>query len=269
VSNGRRACVFCGGPANSREHIFKKAFKKKLGVSELHRAFAQRNGEGVVTTRPDPLFEQKVRRVCRTCNSGWMNDLDLHVEDWIVDPDDRNAFAACDPEEFRRWAIKLALMRSLMDTATAVPRGHFQRLFQGDDIEDWHVFVGRANFKEFRHAFSHIGVGFDHVTRNMAHGLIHVSWALGTAVVSAVCVQGLNPETHFLPAFRNYNRKMKEPLVEVPYGTAALPDVFAHRKLGAFQTEPFFMFYTAEPVSPIAEQIKKTYEVIRASRRLR
>ena len=60
---------------------------------------------------------------------------------------------------------------------------------------DWRLFVGRASFKEYRHAFSHLGVGFDHVIRNMDHGLIHASWALGTAVVSTVCIQGLNPET--------------------------------------------------------------------------
>jgi hypothetical protein len=155
VTQGRRSCLFCGGPANSREHIFKKAFKEKLGITEpLDRAFTQRDGKGVVTTRPDPLFEQKVRRVCRTCNNGWMNHLDLHVEGWIIDPDDRHAFAACDPKEFRRWAIKLALIRSLMDSATAVPRRYFESLFQGDVIEDWRVFVGRASFKEYRHAFS-------------------------------------------------------------------------------------------------------------------
>jgi hypothetical protein len=42
-------------------------------------------------------------------------------------------------------------------------------------------------------------------------------------------------------------------------------DVFAHRKLGAFPTEPFFMFYTEEPVSPIAGEMKKTYELMRAA----
>ncbi|MGD1172162.1 hypothetical protein [Mycobacterium seoulense] len=265
VSHGRRSCVFCGGPANSREHVFKKDFKKKLGITDpLDRAFTQRDGNGVVTRRPDPLFESKVRRVCKQCNNTWMNHLDLHVEHWILDPDDRAAYEGCDPTQFRRWAIKLALMRSLLDTATFVPREYFQDLFQGHDIEDWHVFVGRASFKEYRHAFSHFGVGLDAAARNMTHGLIHASWALGTAVVSAACVRGLNPKTDFFPDFRRYNRMMKEPLVEIPYGAAAMPDVFGHRKLGAFQTEPFFMFYTLEPVSPYAAEMKKTYDMIHA-----
>lgn len=257
--------MFCGGPANSVEHIFKKALKKKLGITDpTDRAYKQRDHTGNITTRPDPLFDQKVRRVCRTCNNGWMNDLDLHVEDWIADPDHRNAFETCDPTQFRRWAIKLALMRSLLDSATAVPRAYFESLFKGDDIEDWHVFVGRASFKEYRHACTHLGVGFDHATRNLAYGLIHVSWTLGKAVVSAVSIPGGDPEKHFFPSFRNYNRNVGEPLVEIPYGAVALPDVFAHRLLGAFQTEPFFMFYTPEPVSPIAEEMRKTYELLYA-----
>lgn len=265
MSKGRRTCVFCGGPANSREHIFKKDFKKKLGINDpLDRAFTQRDNSGVITRRPDPLFESKVRRVCKTCNSNWMNHLDLHVEDWVVNPDDRNAFEACDPTQFRRWAIKLALMRSLLDTATFVPREYFQMLYQGDDIEDWHVFVGRATFKEYRHAFSHFGFGLNPASRDMTYGLIHASWALGTAVVSTVSVKGLNPNTDFFPAFRIYNRSMNEPLVEIPYGAQTLPDLFAHRKLGAFQTEPFFMFYTSEPVSPIADEMKKTYDMFNA-----
>lgn len=257
--------MFCGGPANSVEHIFKKALKKKLGVTDpTERAFKQRDAAGNVTTRPDPLFDQKVRRVCRACNSGWMNDLDLHVEDWIVNPDDPDAYGACNPAEFRRWAIKLALMRSLLDSATAVPRAYFESVFQGDDIEDWHVFVGRAAFKEYHHACTHFGVGYDHATRNIAYGLVHASWTLGTAVVSAVCIPGGDPEKHFFPAFRNYNRRMGQPLVEIPYGATTLPDVFAHPKLGAFQTEPFFMFFTPEPVSPIADEMRKTYELLRA-----
>lgn len=267
MSSGRRTCVFCGGPANSVEHIFKRAFKKKLGItSSAGRTFSQTDAKGAVTVRPDPPFNQKVRRVCKPCNNGWMNHLDLHVENWIVNPDDQTAYMACDPARFRRWAIKLALMRSLMDTATGVPRIYYESLYRGDDIEDWHVFVGRSNFKEFRHAFTHVGIGADPATRNMAYGILHASYALGAVVVSAVCIPGGDPEKHFFPSFRIYNRNVGEPLVEIPYGAATLPDVFAHRKLGPFQTEPFFMFFTPEPVSPIANDIKAFYDLLRAMR---
>jgi hypothetical protein len=54
------------------------------------------------------------------------------------------------------------------------------------------------------------------VTSGMSYGILHASWALGKAVVSAVCIPGGDPEKHFFPAFRNYNRNMGEPLVEIP-----------------------------------------------------
>ncbi len=193
TTSGTRRCVWCGGQANSREHIFKKDFKKTLGITEpLPRAFSGVNNQGARTTRPDPLFELKVRRVCRKCNSGWMNRLDLHVEPWILDTGNQTAWYACDPIKFRRWAIKLAMMRSLVDNASAVPRDHFHRLYNGDDLEEWHVFVGRAHFKEFRHAFSHYGINsvIKPAGAPDPPGWIHGSWALGTAVISAICITG-------------------------------------------------------------------------------
>lgn len=264
MSGGRRVCVFCGGRANSAEHIFKRDFKRTLGIgAPVDRAFAKTDIDGNVTLRPDPPFDLKVRRVCRDCNSGWMNRLDLAVEPWIVNPDDQTAYQRCDPTGFRRWAIKLALMRSLIDHAMIVPRDYFERLFRGEDLEEWHVFVGRSFFKEFRHAFAGVRVGRNDPAREVGYGILHASWALGNAVVSAVCIPGGDPERHFFPSFRIYNVNQGKPLVEIPFGASALPDVFAHRKLGAFQTEPFFMFFTPTPVSPIEDDMRAVYQVVR------
>jgi hypothetical protein len=189
-----------------------------------------------------------------------MNRRDLQVEDWIINPDDKNAYTSCDPKEFRRWVLKSALMRSLVDSATVVPRDYFHRLYGGHDLKEWRVLVGRTHFKELRHAFATWGVGWDEMSRSLDYGLIQASWVLGTAIVSAVCIPGGDPEVHFFPAIRNYNRNVGEPLVEIPYGALSLPDVFAHRKLGFGQAEPFVWFFTPDPVSPIAGEMRKAYE---------
>jgi hypothetical protein len=263
MSKGRRTCVFCGDRADSVEHIFKKDFKKKLDITDYPREYTHTDVRtGVVTTRQDPLFEAKVKRVCRKCNSGWMNRLDLAVERWIVDPADENAYHDCDPKTFRRWAIKLALMRSLLNSATVVPREYFLRLFNGDDLDEWHVFVGRSDFKEWRHNFTNVGIAADRTDGSMGYGILHASWVLGEVVVSAVCIPGGDPETHFFPAFRTYNLNVGEPLVEVPYGAADLPDVFSRRKLLFGQALPFFRFFTPESESPVAREMKKTYDLI-------
>lgn len=230
------------------------------------RTYTQHNVNGLVTTRPDPLFELKVRRVCRACNSGWMNHLDLHVENWIINPDDQNAYRSCDPALFRRWVIKWSIMRSLIDNPTVVPATDRHRLYKGDDLEEWQIFVGRAHFKEWRHAFAAHGAGFPARGGNPEHyiGFFHVSVALGTAVISATrFLGGLNPTTSFLPDFIKYNRLVGEPLVEIPHGANSLPDIFAHRKLAYGQTEPFFMFFTNAPVSPMAGEMQKAYDDLR------
>jgi hypothetical protein len=257
----KRTCLFCGARANSVEHIFMQSFRDKLGVSELNRAFSQVDGFGARTVRPERLFDAKVKRVCRECNHGWMNRLDLDVEAWIVDPDSLDAWQAIDATTFRRWAIKLALMRSMLDTPGAVPREHFDRLYCGDDVEEWQVFVGRAHFKELRHAFSVWGCK-SAPNGSMKEGILHASWAVGTAVTSTIYIPaGRTPP--FFPAFARHNRSLGKPLVNVPHGAAELPDIFSSPKLAPFQTEPFFMFFTPERVSPIAQQMRKYYESVR------
>lgn len=265
MSAGKHLCLFCGKRADSKEHIFKRDYRNTLGIAEVDREFTQTDKDGNITRRPDPIFNAQVHGVCHKCNRNWMNQLDLHVEEWVINPDDRNAYQACDPKEFRRWAIKLALMRSLLDSATAVPKDYFKRLLNGDDPAEWHVFVGRADFREWRHTFSIYGFGSDQATRSMSHGLIHVSWSLGAAVVSTVCVHGGDPAKHFLPDFRIYNTTQGGPLAEVPHGVVSLPDIFTHRKFSHGQTEPFFMFFTDKPASPIAVIMRRVQGDLRAA----
>jgi hypothetical protein len=264
MSSSRRVCVFCGGRANSVEHIFKRDFKKTLDIIPFEREYSHVDIEGNTTSRPDPLFELKVRRVCRECNSGWMNDLDMHVEPWVVDPDDQAAFHACHPGEFRRWAIKLGLMRSLIDNPRAVPAHDAQALYAGDDIDSWHIYVGRACFKEWRHACSIFGAGWDGTSGSVGFGLIHVSWAVGAAVVSALRMEGEGEGAeHFLTAFVNYNKNLSEPLVEVLPGSVTMPDIFTRQKLLHGQTEPIFLFFSGDPISPVAEEMRRGYAAVR------
>ena len=75
-----RCCVFCGSPADSREHVFAKRLCKRASVTHLpviSEFFAE--GEGTVTRPPHLLDGVKVRHVCTDCNNGWMN----HLESWF------------------------------------------------------------------------------------------------------------------------------------------------------------------------------------------
>ena len=209
-----------------------------------------------LTTRPDPMFHLQVRRVCKPCNGGWMDRLDHDVERWVVGPDEANE--VCDPTTFRRWAIKIAIMRSLVDNAIALPPNDFPTLFAGEDVEGWHVFAGKSDFLEWRHNYACFGGGLNEVGY-LSHGVVHVSWVLGASVVSTIRVAGEDTGAYFLKAFREYNTMQWGPLVEIPYGADAFPSFSGHRELRLGEAEPFFKFFTPEPVSPIAGQIRAGY----------
>jgi len=72
-----RSCVFCGFPANSREHVFAKRLCKRAGVNRLcviPGLFTQ--GKGTVTRKRHRIEAVQVRHVCSDCNNTWMNDLE-------------------------------------------------------------------------------------------------------------------------------------------------------------------------------------------------
>jgi hypothetical protein len=76
-----RSCVFCGSPADSREHVFAKRLCKRAHVDHLpviSEFYAE--GDGTVARPPHLLDGVKVRHVCAGCNNGWMNGLEAWFE---------------------------------------------------------------------------------------------------------------------------------------------------------------------------------------------
>lgn len=104
----------------------------------------------------------------------------------------------------------------------------------------------------------------------MGTGFIHASWALGTAIVSALRIEGGAGAEHFLTAFVNYNKNLGEPLIDVRPRTVAMPDILERQKLPYGQTEPIFLFLTPDAVSPVAREMRRAYAEMRnATRRQR
>jgi hypothetical protein len=84
-----------------------------------------------------------------------MNDLDSIVEPWVFDPN--NDDNRCDPTQFRRWAIKIALLRLYYEEPLLIEPGDPAKIYAGEDIPDWHVFIGHTQHPEHRHAFCGVG----------------------------------------------------------------------------------------------------------------
>src|SRR5437762_1049748 len=86
-----RVCIFCGGPANSREHVFAKrlcARARATTLTVMAGLYTQNEG---IRHRPEHLLDAvTVRHVCRVCNNGWMNDLESWFErrmGFLIEPE--------------------------------------------------------------------------------------------------------------------------------------------------------------------------------------
>lgn len=81
------ACVFCGAPGNSVEHVIPKWLSKgpREGIPGIYQKSILVDLDG--TIRRDVRYrfgELTVKCVCRDCNSNWMNDLEEGVQPFLV-----------------------------------------------------------------------------------------------------------------------------------------------------------------------------------------
>ncbi len=115
-----RFCVFCGFPADSKEHVFalrlcERAGAKKYTIVVGHSVDGKPN-----ITRDQHLIEGfLIRHVCATCNNGWMNDLEAWFEKrlgFLIEPQwpklALTMIEALKPERHKlaHWLMKTAVM---------------------------------------------------------------------------------------------------------------------------------------------------------------
>jgi hypothetical protein len=132
ASRTARTCVFCGRPADSREHLFSDWMHKVLPSQEPMLHFRQLGKDGATrrewARRP---FRDKVRFVCCGCNGGWMSDLEKYAAPLLRAPMTKTpcAFDLAQQRILATWAVKTSLVfqASQMDAPIA-PRQHFAHL---------------------------------------------------------------------------------------------------------------------------------------------
>ena len=220
-------------------------------------------------SKQEDLFSIIVKRVCAKCNNGWMNSLDDVVEPWVFDP--TNDDKRCDPVEFRRWAIKLAILRCYYEHPNTVEPGDPERIYQGGDIPDWHIFIGRTRLPEHRHAFCGIGPGIEGEGR--LFGITQVTWTLENSFVTAIRLKtdhewavdndGFRETVvNGLRNFKRHNRFRGIQLLEVVPNSAVMPRVSTLPELPQSEIQSLAWFYTPNAASPIADEIRLTQKAI-------
>jgi hypothetical protein len=225
--------------------------------SRAHISFVVERDNSETRQKSETLFSVSVKRVCARCNNEWMNDLDTVVEPWVFDPTDDDNLR--DPKQFRRWAIKVALLRAYYDSPNAVHQSDLKAVFDGDDIPEWHVFIGRTEHPDHRHTYCGWGpVSTDPEIGGRAIGITEVAWTLGYSLVVTIRVEGGDqswlPGSHF-KLFKQYNRTQWVQVLEVLPNAKAMPSVRNAPALPRHEVQRLVWFYTPNSVSPIAESV--------------
>jgi hypothetical protein len=105
------------------------------GVSETLRDFMA------------PSFSQTVRRVCRSCNNGWMSTMEEEMKEIAVRVRGGRdvVFGSVEQAVVAKWILKTALVIALLydHNATKVEPGHYGTLASGDLPPNTTVWLGR------------------------------------------------------------------------------------------------------------------------------
>lgn len=239
VASGRE-CVWCGARPVTNEHIFRESWEERFmrfaAPGPLFSVHARPKGQ--LEKRPDRTFAQKVKRACRNCNGGWMNDADLAVQDLLTGlANDQwpRALTAEEVAAFRLWGAKTAVMRTFIDgeDALALPPNDLSSMFGGQaPTSSWQVFLGRARVPDLLHS---LGGGWTQQyarpgVQDLAHsGLLQVTWQFGYVVVVVLWAPDFGlldaPDgmlTSFADAFREANADEGNQLVELAQGGVSL-----------------------------------------------
>jgi len=144
-----KPCHFCGQPITgkkSREHVFPRWLLRFLSRDPIPFIATRFAPDGTpLATRIHPLREFVLGRVCRTCNHGWMNDLERQARPILKDAiDGSRSVRDLDRHErsaLARWAVKtsaavnlatnsdrmvpVSLVRALKDDPLELPQGIF------------------------------------------------------------------------------------------------------------------------------------------------
>lgn len=110
---GKGGCVFCGGGPLSLEHVIPRWLGPRLGVGRITHAYEPPPGseEASLEWSSDGV-DLKVRRVCMSCNNGWLSRLEETVYlplGAMVEGSSRK-LSVDEARSVSRWALKTCVM---------------------------------------------------------------------------------------------------------------------------------------------------------------
>jgi hypothetical protein len=170
VRDELRGCYFCKGKPRSKEHILPDWLDRAMpawnrsGISKhLHAEDGSVSHESKNFSRS--VLRQKVKEPCKTCNNGWMSQLEDGVKATLIRllAAHPSIFTRSEVSVLMRWAIKTHMMRAQLDEpGFPFPEADRVALMLGGLIpRSWNFWLGRTWLDGVRHNNWSMNVGID------------------------------------------------------------------------------------------------------------
>ena len=107
-----RQCIFCGGPANSKEDAIPRWLAARYRTADPVMMDLQLGEDQPVWSHPVEQPEILIKKVCKKCNNGWMSRLETRTQP-IIDRLREQASCELDIHDCRTlalWSCKTAMM---------------------------------------------------------------------------------------------------------------------------------------------------------------
>lgn len=137
MSEEPRSCVFCGGRPVTAEHVFPRWLVPVIETlgKPLSATRVTQHDEHIHNFWDTTTIDFKVRKVCGTCNGGWMSATEVAVIP-ILTPlvltTDPQTFTEAEAVTLATWVAKTALTASLMhpDETNPIPAKYFEEMYR-------------------------------------------------------------------------------------------------------------------------------------------
>jgi hypothetical protein len=147
----QRRCIFCGGGPMSNAHIFREGWIEELFPQFGNPYRQERRGHtpGSKDVQwPSWGADIKTKDVCRTCNSEWMNKLDLAAEEIFATPAAmgfyRKLAAPAAKITVARWCSLIAVLFDRASDVVRLGTSTYEALYDGDIPDGTFVWLAEA-----------------------------------------------------------------------------------------------------------------------------
>lgn len=112
-----RICIFCGERASTLEDVWPQWLMKRFPLSDTARMDADLGGRKLYS-RPIAKPELLLKKLCQTCNNGWMSRLEDEVKPVVESILDDTLQVLDVPMQLTlaQWAVKTAMVLEAIDS---------------------------------------------------------------------------------------------------------------------------------------------------------